>query len=193
MRPQKGKQKIFDAAIKLFAQQGYFATTIEEVTKEAGVSKGLVYNYFVSKEDLLSALIVQSTERMESIALTLDPTASLDEALSVFIENLFNFLQSEKQFLKLQLTLMLMPELQEIIGNEQRHRAKMLLKITHNWFEQAAVPHPKHKARLFLALLDGVALHYLAIYDRYPLKSMKTHLMKTAKDLCKPQEQGISK
>ncbi len=48
---QKGKQKLFDAAINLFESQGYFATTIEQITAEAGVSKGLVYHYFKSKED----------------------------------------------------------------------------------------------------------------------------------------------
>jgi len=42
MRPQKGKQKLLDAARKLFESQGYFATTVEQITLEAGVSKGLL-------------------------------------------------------------------------------------------------------------------------------------------------------
>ena len=53
MRPQRGKQKLLDAATKLFESQGYFSTTVEQITDEAGVSKGLVYNYFSSKEELL--------------------------------------------------------------------------------------------------------------------------------------------
>jgi len=50
MRPQLGKQKLLDAATKLFGAQGFFATTIEQIAEEAGVSKSLVYNYFDSKE-----------------------------------------------------------------------------------------------------------------------------------------------
>lgn len=193
MRPQTGKKKIFAAALKLFEQQGYFATTIEEITNEAGVSKGLVYNYFASKEELLSTLITDTTDRMQSVAQALVPGASIEETLSNFIERFFYFLQNERQFLKLQLALMLMPELKDVTGNQQRQRARLLLKIVQDWFEQAATSHSKYKARLFLAMLDGIALHYLSIYDRYPLKSMKTHLMQATKDLCTASHQGASK
>lgn len=176
----------------LFERQGYFATTIEEITKEAGVSKGLVYNYFVSKEALLAALIIDTTTRMEAVAQVLKSDISAEESLTVFIESFFMFLKSEKQFLKLQLTLLLMPELNHIIGIPQRNRAKILLKIVLNWFEQAGVQHPKYKARLFLAMVDGIALHYLSIYSRYPLIPMKTHLLQATMGLLKDADPGTS-
>lgn len=72
MRPQRGKQKLFTAAINLFESQGYFATSIEQITIEAGVSKGLVYHYFKSKEELLESLITETTGTMKSVATTLD-------------------------------------------------------------------------------------------------------------------------
>lgn len=188
MRPQRGKQKILDAAAKLFESQGYFSTTVEQITEEAGVSKGLVYNYFASKEELLVGLIESATDRMASVAKTISPGESFEESLSGLLENYLSFLKSEKRFLKLQLTLMLMPELQQIVIEPQQKRAALLLKTLCDSFRQAGISQHKAKARLFLAMLDGVALHFLFIYERYPLFTMKPILMQAAQDICRVEK-----
>ncbi len=46
-------QALLDAAFRVFALRGYRATRLEEVAREAGVTKGAIYYYFDSKEDLL--------------------------------------------------------------------------------------------------------------------------------------------
>ncbi len=53
------KQSIIDAGLKLFAHRGYHGTSIAEIAKEAGVSKGLAYNYFSSKSELAEAIFTQ--------------------------------------------------------------------------------------------------------------------------------------
>lgn len=184
MRPQLGKQKLLDAATKLFETQGYFATTIEQITEEAGVSKGLVYNYFSSKEELLVGLIEAATSQMASVAEALAPDKSIEESLSLFLDNYLRFLKTERRFLKLQLTLMLMPELKQVVIGPQQKRAALLQKMLTDWFRKADVRQPKQKARVFLAMLDGVALHYLFIYERYPLNTMKPHLLEASRRLC---------
>ncbi|WP_180954093.1 TetR/AcrR family transcriptional regulator [Bacillus sp. M6-12] len=47
------RQKIFDTAIRLISENGYAATTVEIIAKEAGVAKGTFFNYFKSKESVL--------------------------------------------------------------------------------------------------------------------------------------------
>jgi len=69
-------------------------------------------------------------------------------------------------------------------------RAELLLKILNDCFEQAGITQAKNKARMFLAMLDGVALHYLATYDRYPLGAMKPQLIQAANDLCRKPASG---
>lgn len=49
------RQRLFDAAMHLFAQRGFQATTVEEITQAADVGKGTFFNYFPSKEELLTA------------------------------------------------------------------------------------------------------------------------------------------
>src|ERR1700744_5813371 len=52
-RGQKVVDKILDTANKLFYQQGYNATGINQIIEEAGVAKGSLYQHFQSKNDLL--------------------------------------------------------------------------------------------------------------------------------------------
>ena len=50
-------RKIFDAAVRFFVSKGYFATSVEEIATAAGLTKGAVYFYFESKEELLLRLL----------------------------------------------------------------------------------------------------------------------------------------
>ena len=47
------RDQIVKAAVRLFSENGYFETTIDDIAKEADVSKGLIYLYFKDKHDLL--------------------------------------------------------------------------------------------------------------------------------------------
>ncbi len=46
------KEKIFNAALKLFVEKGYHSTSIPDIVREAGVSTGALYHHYPSKEDL---------------------------------------------------------------------------------------------------------------------------------------------
>ena len=56
-RKEDRPQEITDAALAAFAENGYAATRVDDVAKRAGVSKGLLYLYFKTKEELFKAVI----------------------------------------------------------------------------------------------------------------------------------------
>ena len=56
-RKEARPQELLDAALGLFVEKGFAATRIEEVAARAGVSKGTLYLYYPSKEELLKAVI----------------------------------------------------------------------------------------------------------------------------------------
>jgi AcrR family transcriptional regulator len=58
-RKEARPQELLDAALELFVEKGFSATRAEEVALRAGVSKGTLYLYYPSKEDLLKAVIEQ--------------------------------------------------------------------------------------------------------------------------------------
>jgi TetR/AcrR family transcriptional regulator, fatty acid metabolism regulator protein len=55
-RPKTRKDRIMDAALRIFADKGFQNATITEISKEAGVSEATIYEYFGTKEDLLFAI-----------------------------------------------------------------------------------------------------------------------------------------
>jgi AcrR family transcriptional regulator len=50
------RERLYRAAVRLFASRGLAATTVEDITREAGVAKGTFFNYFRSKEQVLGVL-----------------------------------------------------------------------------------------------------------------------------------------
>ena len=57
MKPAEERRRdLLDAGLALFAEQGVAATSVEDVTRRAGVAKGTFYLYFATKEALLLAL-----------------------------------------------------------------------------------------------------------------------------------------
>jgi TetR/AcrR family fatty acid metabolism transcriptional regulator len=54
MRKNSDKyMRILDAAIKVFAEQGFYQSTVSQIAKEAGVADGTIYLYFKNKDDIL--------------------------------------------------------------------------------------------------------------------------------------------
>jgi AcrR family transcriptional regulator len=104
---------IMDVALQHFANEGYFKTTITHIARHAGISKGLMYNYFESKEELLIAIINRS---MGEISQYLDPDkdGSLsEEEFELFIRKLFSSLQENISFWRLFFQLMIQKDVRE--------------------------------------------------------------------------------
>ncbi|MCS7204730.1 MAG: TetR/AcrR family transcriptional regulator [Leptospiraceae bacterium] len=60
---ERSERKIFQAAIKVIAEQGYHNTRISDIAKEAGVAYGLVYHYFGSKENIMQKIVDEVTKK----------------------------------------------------------------------------------------------------------------------------------
>lgn len=54
--PAEKRRQILDAAVRVFARQGFHATRVADIADEAGVAYGLVYHYFRSKDEVLNEL-----------------------------------------------------------------------------------------------------------------------------------------
>jgi len=80
-RKQDRPQEITEAAFGAFAENGFTATKVEDVARRAGVSKGLLYVYFKTKEELFKAVIRSVvTPRLDELTRTLDASDLSAEA-----------------------------------------------------------------------------------------------------------------
>jgi AcrR family transcriptional regulator len=74
-RKEDRPAEITEAALAAFAEKGYAATKVDEVAKRAGVSKGLLYLYFKTKEDLFKAVIRSFVSpRIDALILNIEQT-----------------------------------------------------------------------------------------------------------------------
>lgn len=85
-------RRLLSVATKLFAKKGFDRTSVQEIVEAAGVTKGAMYHYFDSKDDLLyeiyGRVLREQTEQLEKVAVTEAPlrerlrTASTDVVVS---------------------------------------------------------------------------------------------------------------
>jgi AcrR family transcriptional regulator len=94
--PAKGGQDkrrmILDAAVSVFANQGFHACRVSDIADEAGVAYGLVYHYFASKDEVLDTLFLERWNVMlqtirEVDAETLSARAKLQEIASFIVDS----------------------------------------------------------------------------------------------------------
>ena len=62
----KTKRKIFETSMRLFAEKGYDATSIEDITETVGVAKGTLYYHFTSKEEIFDFLIEEGIKLLQN-------------------------------------------------------------------------------------------------------------------------------
>src|SRR5215208_4387049 len=67
-KARRTRERILEAALELFADRGYEATTMRDVAREAEASLGLAYRYFASKEEFALALYMRLAEESEEWA-----------------------------------------------------------------------------------------------------------------------------
>lgn len=88
------KGRIISAAWKLFYEQGYEDTTVEDIVFESETSKGSFYHYFDGKDALLGTLAYVFDEKYEQLMKTMDPELEAMEKLVYLNRELFAMIES---------------------------------------------------------------------------------------------------
>lgn len=79
------KSMIFDTALRLFTKYGYENVTIDEITKQAGVSKGTFYTHFDSKESVLVEQFNKIDHHYDEVFASISPSATAGERLLALV------------------------------------------------------------------------------------------------------------
>lgn len=92
------KGKIVSAAWKLFYEQGYENTTVEDIIFESGTSKGSFYHYFSGKDALLGTLSMIFDEKYELLKSQFSPEANVIDTLIFLNHELFTMIDNSISF-----------------------------------------------------------------------------------------------
>jgi len=144
------QEKILQAALELFAKEGFHATSTSKVAKHAGVSEGLIFRHFTNKEGLLQAILDEGERRIKSLFVDIVMENDPNEVIRKTIEMTGKIDKSDYDFWKLQFKLKW--EL-EVSGDKKMEPLKMALT---NAFTKLAYDSPAIEADLLLLFIDGL-------------------------------------
>ena len=175
---QRSRQTILDAALRLFARNGYAQTTTDEIAKRARISKGLIYNYFSSKEAILECLVVESMEKAFPMLTAApsegDPLAALEE----FIHTWFQLIRSDSDLFRLSYQLHTSGDFKRLVQHKQEELAHRFMRGLTELFRRLGSSHPDMDTLILGSILDGIGLNYTAAASIYPLDQVERHLVK---------------
>lgn len=167
-----------EAALKLFSKNGYHGTSIGMIAREAGVSTGLMYNYFEGKDALLEAIVRDGMERIEAYTADIERIKDARKKIRAMIELSFEVAQQDMRFWTLYFNVVTQPDLPEDVSRIFAAFITGLLEAFEATFEQLGYPDPVAEARVLGAILDGVLLHFWLLGETYPIDRVKNLIIK---------------
>jgi len=173
---EKSRDNILAAALELFAIHGYHHTSISAVAKKAGISKGLIYNYFSSKEELLDIIVSEGLNEIGNLIDLMDEENEPFKKLELLIRVNFENLKSQKQYWKLYFSTIIQLEVFEFVKEKFMVATNSFVDKIEKIFADMGIKHPRIEAYKFVGMVDGICLHYSVFFqDEYPIE----HIMKT--------------
>jgi AcrR family transcriptional regulator len=99
-KAEETRQRILDAALRLFRERGFDETTMRDIASEAGVATGAAYYYFQSKEDLVMAFYVRTAEEARQLVpRILERSTDLKKRLRAIIDLKFRQFAEHRRLL----------------------------------------------------------------------------------------------
>lgn len=173
------RDQILSSALSLFATKGLAATKISDIAVKTGMSQGLIYHYYKSKEEIFTWLIGNAMAKMNEAALNLEKlpltakekiTIAIDRLLKGFDENENT---ADYYFLITQTALSeaYPQEAKEIIRSQNDVKYEVITRILKQGQIDGTVKNydAREMATLFFSSINGLALNKAIYGDRFKM------------------------
>ncbi|BFH62081.1 TetR/AcrR family transcriptional regulator [Paenibacillus azoreducens] len=174
-------EKIRHAAMELFMQKGYHATSIDDVAKQANISKGLLYNYFKGKEELLATMV---QTRIDELVFVMNAASAIEkpaEQLKYIVEGAIDNVRQKPEVFRFYLHLQTQPESDEVLAKY----SKLLIEenarqfnLQCEMFENLGVKEPRKRSLYFSSVLQGIMLMISTYPAQFPIEEMKAEIIR---------------
>ncbi len=174
------KEQIIKQTLKLFATKGYFNTSISDIAKKTKISKGLLYNYFGSKEELLNEVIGFSLNKAFEDSIKITENIGEQPPSLIFrtaIEKTFEEFKEKEELWRLLLSLAVHVSSIPSVHQTILMVYKTLTEELEALLTSIGYADAKTEAIKLGALLDGIGIQYLIFGDEYPLGKIKENII----------------
>lgn len=172
------REKILRTALGCFSKYGYHNTTIDEIAKKAGISKGLIYNYFESKEHLLNDILNKASEEIYQY---FDPNSDgvlTKDEFYYFIEKIFKTIELHIDFWRLYTALVVQPEVYKNLNKIIDERSFRIVRLMEEFFKNNNISNYEDELLMFISLLKGATIQYITFPEKFPLEKAKNVIIK---------------
>ena len=157
IRVQK-KELITKVSLELFAENGFHATSMSKIAKKAGISKGLAYNYFESKKEILDQIIQSGFDTIYSNLETNPDGVLTDDEFVHFIRENFMIFRGNHHFWRLYYSLLLQPQIAESLKTLYLESAQPIFKMLRDFIQSKKTKTPEADLIAISAMLEGAYL-----------------------------------
>jgi len=154
------RQQLIDATLSSVSELGLQATTINSISKRAGLSSGIISHYFGSKNGLIEATVRYLLTSLKSSLLNqIDDTVSAKDRLMLIVEANFSVVQKQSNVTKTWLSFWAQSMHDEQLHRLQTVNAKRLYSnLLYSFRTLLSIDEAKHAATLSAAMIDGLWL-----------------------------------
>ena len=171
---EEKRQIILNAALEQFAEKGYYSTPISAIAKKAEISKGLIYNYFKSKEEILLVLYEQYIDLISNLMDQNNDDEITNEEMERFFRLITESMTKDSQYWKLYFQLSMQKEVLELMRTRM-NTGETLLKyaqLTYKYFADR-FPNPQSQMLLFSFIFKGFSLQYVLNPESVPKEEIE--------------------
>ncbi len=176
---ESASSRILDAGLELFAVNGFHATSISQIAAKAGISKGLMYNYFKNKDDLLRKIIEEGFRELEKmmggIYTETDPSKALEKVIRISLSQI----KSNPTYWRLYMSVILQSESQKDVKDLMMEFRGQATQQLSELFKAMGEKDHYMKAFALGTQLDGIAFHMVSAPELFPVDKLEDHLIKT--------------
>ncbi len=186
---KKKRSEIRDAALEIFARKGFENTTVQEIADKANISKGTVYLYFKTKEDILDTASKEILQQLEGEILGASEGLSDPvDKLSALISEALNITPEFEQIFAVHMEIRLFHLRNKAYEKVIRHLKATLAKfrgvvseIIGQGKDQGAFRHDVDAEALAICLLgivDGIVMQYLHDKSDFSMQDVRDEFLK---------------
>jgi AcrR family transcriptional regulator len=174
------RARILEHALRLFARHGYERTSVKMIAEAAGISQGLLYNYFEGKDALLRAIFEASMDDVRASFAAAEAEPDPARRIAALVRGGFAIVRENLDFWRLSYGVRMQAAVLEGLGDSLSGWTEAVHATLRRYLREAGVAEadvPVEAALLFAAI-DGVSQHYVLNPDRYPLDEVAERLVR---------------
>ncbi len=180
---QEKRELILETALEIFATYGYHGTSISMIAQHAGIAKGLLYNYFKSKEELLKAVVSNGfKEIFDTFTPLLDKNFPEEMLTPVsfrkLIKKIFKIMNDNIHFWRLYFALAFQPGVAELIYQDYKGVIFSQFDLLEKYYKKQSSKNPIADAVHANSVMDGLMINIIQSTPNFDNKKIIERILK---------------